>query len=309
MGIGITIGLEPDGPRTFGDIVDEVTAARDAGIRHVWASQVLSWDALTLLTAIGTRVPGVALGTAIVPTLPRHPLTLAAQALTVQAVTGDRLTLGIGSSHEPIMRGAFGLPFDRPALQVREHLEVLGPLLRGETVDHAGESIRATGAVHVGGARPPAVLVAALGPVMLQVAGELSDGTIATWVGPRTLAEHIVPRLTAAATGAGRPAPRVVVSLLVQVTADADAARQEAARLYGRAEQLPSYRAVLDREAGAGVAGVADVTVAGDGDEVIRQLARLHEAGATEVIATPFGPPDAVTRTVALLASGDTPFG
>lgn len=305
MGIGITVGLGLDGPQTFEDVVDEVTAARAAGIRQVWVAQVFGWDALTLLAAVGLRVPDIGLGTAVVPVRPRHPLTLASQALTVQAATGNRLALGVGASHEVLVSGAFGHQFERPAAHLREHLSVLLPLLRGEVVDHEGEMLTARGGIGVSGAEPPPVLVAALGPAMLRVAGELADGTIPTWVGPRALAEHVVPRVTAAAAAAGRPQPTVVVSLPVTVTSDEEAARQNAATAFGQAMDLPSYRAVLERE---GAASVADVTIAGDEASVQHQLARLRDAGATGLIATPVGSEEERVRTVRLLADPSTPL-
>lgn len=305
MGIDITVGLGLDGPQTFEDVVGEVEAAQAAGFGRVWSSQLLTWDALTLLASAGLRVPGVELGTAVVPVHPRHPLTLASQALTVQAVTGNRLTLGLGVSHEVIVAGAFGYRFERPARHLREHLSVLVPLLHGEAVEHEGELITARGAVGLAGAAAPSVLVAALGPAMLRVAGELTDGTIATWVGPRALAEHVVPRITAAAEAAGRPEPTVAVSLPVAVTADEAGARQHVAERFGQAVDLPPYRAVLDRE---GAAGVADVTIAGDESAVHRQLARLRDAGATDFIAVPVGSPGDRARTIALLTDPATPL-
>jgi F420-dependent oxidoreductase-like protein len=299
MHISTVVGLGLDGPQTSDDVVAEVRRAADLGLAGAWWGQVFGRDALTSLTVAGLSVPDLPLGTAVVPTYPRHPLALAAQALTVQAALGDRLTLGIGPSHAPLIEGAFGLPFDRPAQHTREYLDALVPLLRGEAVDVRGELVRAAGQVTVAGAAPPSVLVAALGPVMLRVAGELADGTIATWAGPRVLGEHVVPRLTAAADAARRPAPRVVLSLPVAVTDDEGGARAWVAERFGMARDLPSYRAVLDRE---GASGVADVVVAGDEAAVAGQLRSLADAGATELLAVPYGPPDQVSRTLEALA-------
>jgi F420-dependent oxidoreductase-like protein len=305
MSIGITIGLQMDGPQTFDDVVDEATAARDAGFDAVWSGQTFGWEPLTTLATVGLRVPDIGLGSAVAVTYTRHPLLLASQALTTQAATGNRLILGVGVGHEVIVRGAYGYPYERPARHLREHLSALVPLLHGEAVDVEGETVRAAGAVGVAGARPPSVLVAALGPAMLRIAGELADGTIATWVGPQALADHIVPRIAAAATAAGRAAPEVLVSLPISVTTDEDAARQRVAKTFGRAEDLPAYRAVLDLQDGA---GVADVTLAGDEEAVHQQLARLRDAGATGLIATPFGSPEDRTRTIALLTDPHTPL-
>lgn len=299
MRIGTTVGLQLNGPQTIDQVISEVRDTADLGLAGAWVAQVMSWDALTILAVAGQTVPDIELGTAIVPTYPHHPLALASQTLTAQAATGNRLTLGIGTSHKQLVESTFGLPFDRPAVHTREYLTALRPLLRGEQVDLHGEFHHATGQVTVPGAHPPPVLLAALGPAMLRLAGELADGTIATWTGPRTLAAHITPRITAAAQAAGRGTPRIVVSLPVAVTSDAVAARAWVAERFGMAADLPSYRAMLDLEQ---VKGAEEVVVAGDEDTVAGHLRRLQDAGATEFIAVPFGPPKQVTRTLRLLA-------
>jgi F420-dependent oxidoreductase-like protein len=300
MRISTTVGLQLDGPQTLAQVVGEVRDAAGLGLAGAWAAQVMGWDALTVLAVAGTSVPGIALGTAVVPTYPRHPLALASQALSAQAATGNRLTLGIGSSHKQLVESALGIPFDRPAAHTREYLTVLRPLLRGDPVDVHGEFHHVTGRVSVPGAQPPPVLLAALAPRMLRLAGELADGTIVTWSGPRTLATHITPRITAAAQAAGRAVPpRIVVSLPVALTTDPDQARAWVAERFGMAADLPSYRAMLDYE---NVKGVEEVVVVGDENAVAHHLRRLENAGATDFIAVPFGPRGQVTRTLQLLA-------
>lgn len=299
MRIGTTVGLQLDGPQTIDDIVEEVRHVAALGLDSAWWAQVFSWDALTALTVAGVNVPNLQMGTSVVTTYPRHPLALAGQALSAQAAIGNRLTLGIGPSHKPLVESMLGLEFDRPALHTREYLDALIPLLRGEAVETQGEIHNVTGQVAVTGAEPPPVLLAALGPVMLRIAGELADGTIAAWSGVRALGEHIVPRITAAAEAAGRPTPRVAVQVLIGVTENEDAARTWAAEHFGAAAAMPSYRAVLDL---GGADGIGEVVVAGDESGVERQLRQLEDAGATEFIAVPYGPPEQVTRTLRALA-------
>ena len=200
-----------------------------------------------------------------------------------------------------IVEGAYGLPFDRPARHLREYLEALGPALRGEPVDYHGETTTAVGTVAIPGATAPSVVLAALGPVMLRLAGELADGTIATWGGPRAIGDVIVPGLTAAAAAAGRGAPRVIVNALVSVTAEAEAARAYVAEQFGAAAGFPSYRRMLDHD---GFAGPADAAVVGDEADVAAALRRFADAGATELVPSVFGPPEDRARTLALLASG-----
>src|SRR4051794_33586601 len=209
MEIGIAVG-DLRGSAPLAEVVGQVRAAAEAGFATAWSAQGFGWDALTLLALAGAQVPGIGLGAAVVPVPQRHPLVLASQALTVQAAVGNRLTLGIGVGIGMMVESMFGLPRDRPVRRLREYLPVLTALLRGESVVHQGGTLTAVGALSAPGATPPPVLLAALGPAMLRLAGELADGTVTWMAGPRTLAEHVVPAIGAAAAAAERPAPRVV---------------------------------------------------------------------------------------------------
>ncbi|WP_223842994.1 TIGR03564 family F420-dependent LLM class oxidoreductase [Amycolatopsis methanolica] len=213
-----------------GKTIDDIVTAARSGLPALWLGQRFGWDPLTALAVAGREVPGIELGTAIVPTWPQHPITLATRALSTQSATGNRLSLGVGLSHPVMVEGQYGLPYDRPARHLREYLSALGPLLSGETVAHQGETLTARARVEVAGATPPALLVSALGDRTLRVAGELADGTITTWAGPRTLGEHIVPKIRKAA--AGRAEPRVVAGVVVAVTDDPDGIRAWVTRGY-----------------------------------------------------------------------------
>lgn len=294
------LGTMLDNSKPIDDVVGQVQRLRDMGFASAWSSQIFGPDALTLLAVVGREVPDIELGTAVVPTYPRHPMMLAGQALTVQAATGGRLALGIGLSHQIVIEGVFGYSFEKPARHMREYLSALLPLLREEGVQFKGETLTAAGQVRVAGSTPPAVLVAALAPRMLQLTGERADGTITWMTGPKTIADHIAPSLTKAASNAGRPAPRVVVGLPVSVTDDVDAARELAGRAFQGYGLLPSYRAMLDRE---GVDGPAGVAIIGDEAAVTAQIRRLADGGATDFLGAPLGSAEERERTLQLLAS------
>lgn len=295
------IGLGLDVAGTVDDVVERAAALARTGVQTLWVNQIFGWDALTALAVVGRAVPSVGLGTAVVPVQPRHPVVLAGQALTVQSAVGGRLTLGIGLSHQVVVENVFGARWEHGAQFMEEYLEILVPLLAGEQVAFQGELVRAStfGPLDTPGVAPPPVLVAALGPRMLQVAGRLAAGTVTWMVGAATLADHVVPGITRAAEAAGRPAPEVVVHLPVCVTDDAEAARQQAARLFGMYGHLPSYRAMLDRE---GAGGPADVAVVGSEEEVEAALGRLADAGATAFGAALFGGDEEVARGRRLVA-------
>jgi F420-dependent oxidoreductase-like protein len=268
------------------------------GFASLWVPQIFDWDALIALALIGHAVPDVELGTAVLPTYPRHPVLLAQQALSTQVASQGRLALGIGLSHQFVIEHMFGYSFDKPVRHMREYLTVLNALVHEGAVDFEGETIRASAAVAIPGAAPFPILVAALGPQMLKLAGAMADGTITWMTGPATVANHTVPAITAAAAAAGRPEPRVVVGLPICVTGNVGAARERAASTFEIYGTLPSYRAMLDRE---GAEGPADVAIVGDEAQVREAVAGIDAAGATDFLAAPFGNSEEREETMALL--------
>ncbi len=294
----IGLGLDPSG--SVDEVVDRARSLAASGASSLWASQIFGWDTLTLLAVVGREVPGVSLGSAVIPVHPRHPAMLAAQALTVQSATGGRLVLGIGLSHKLVVETLWGLSYDRPARYMEEYLSILIPLLNGEQVEFEGEILRTRtiGPLETPVDSPPPVLIAALAPKMLSIAGRRARGTVTWMVGLKTLADHIVPRITEAASEAGRPSPEVVAHLPVCVTADVEAAKERAGRVFSVYGQLPSYRAMLDLE---GAAGPPDVALLGSEEEITSSIRRLAEVGVTEFCGVVFGAKDEVSRTQKLL--------
>jgi F420-dependent oxidoreductase-like protein len=281
-------------------VVQRIQEIADLGFPSVWMPQSVGYDPLTLLAVAGRQVESIELGTAIVPTYLRHPAALAAQALTASEAVAGRLSLGIGVSHKPAMEGRFGIPWERPAQHMDDYLSVLLPLLANGRVDFAGEL--ATGRVSFAMEEPATcpVYLAALQPRMLTLAGARADGTITWCTGPITLSEQVVPAIMAAAAGAGRRAPRVVVALPVCVTDDEAHGRAQADAQLDGYGQLPVYRAVLDRE---GVKNPGDVAVVGNEASVTKQLERLFSFGATDFVAIPCGSERDRRRTLDHLAS------
>jgi F420-dependent oxidoreductase-like protein len=300
MDIGVMVG----GSGLSG-LVDAVRETAAAGIRRAWVPQLLGLEALTAIAVAGREVPEIELGTAVVPTYPRHPFVLAGEALTTSAALGggNRLHLGIGLSHQLVIEGMLGMKFEKPALHMREYLSALRPALAGEPVDVQGETLRAAtlmGPIKVDDAGPVPVLVAALGPAMLRVAGELADGTLTWMAAPKVIGDRMAPTITAAAEAAGRPRPRIGVGLPVAVTDDVEAAVQRAATAYAVYDTLPSYKRLLDE---AGLDGPAGVVIAGDEGEVVKQILALADVGATEFIASPFGSRAVRQETLRVLGS------
>ena len=281
-------------------LVREAQALEARGFASVWLVQIFGLDALATLTVIGRETQRVEIGTAVVPTFPRHPYVMAQQALTAQVAAGGRFTLGIGLSHAFIIENMFGLSYGKPARHMREYLSVLMPLLEARPVAFDGTLYRVNAELRLPGVETVPVLIAALGPTMLRLAGSLTQGTVTWMTGPRTLDTYVGPTIRKAAQEAGRPSPRVAAGLPIAITNRPDRAREVAGDLFAVYGTLPSYRAMLDRE---GAASPADIALVGDATTVEAGLRRLIDAGATDLLAAPFeGDEGAMQRTIDFLA-------
>ena len=279
---------------TIDGLRDQVRTAQEAGYGSFWTPQIFDLDALTALAVIAGDVPDTRLGTAVVPTYPRHPMMLAQQALTVNQMAHGRLDLGIGLSHQPVVEGMWGISFDKPVGHMKDYLTILGALLHEGQISHGGEHLTSRGGIGVKAEAPP-VLVAALGQMMLKVTGRLADGTITWMTGPVTVGEHTVPVINDAAEDAGRAQPQVVAAVPVCITDDVDRATEMAKAAFGFYGDLPSYRAMLDRE---GLENSWDIAHIGTFDQVAAGLKTYEDAGATTVVASVFGTPDDTARTI-----------
>ena len=299
MRIGTSLA-DPTGPGALGELRDQLQRAADDGFTSAWLSNIFGLDALTALAVVGSQVPGIEVGTAVVPTYPRHPAVLAQQALTTALAVDGRLVLGIGLSHKIVIDDMYGYSFDRPARHMSEYLSILLPLLDGQPASFQGETMRAGIGLSTPRTGRVPVLLAALGPQMLRLAGQRTDGTVLWMTGPATVRDYVVPTITKAASAAGRPDPRVVCILPVYVTDDPASARARAEKAFAIYGQLPSYRAMLDRE---GAAGPGEVAIVGDEDSVTAQITSLAQAGVTDFIGAEYARGDDQQRTHDLLKS------
>lgn len=280
----------------LGTYVDEIVKTETHGYHSVWLPQVFSWDALAVIAVAGSRTTRLRFGTSVIPTYPTHPLVMAASAMTAQSATGGRLTLGVGASHRFLVEDAWGMSYDRPMTRMRAYLAALVPAMSGDQVAVETDQLiaRTVRPLELPGTPRPPVLIAALGPKMLDLAGTEADGTVTWLAGAHTLLTHVVPTITAAAERCERPRPSVVAGLPVCVTSEPAAAMTDARDLYAAYTQVPSYRAVLDRE---GAAEAADVALVGAEDVVAERLDELRAAGVSEFCASVFGSDEDQART------------
>jgi F420-dependent oxidoreductase-like protein len=258
--------------------------AEEAGFSTVWVPQIPDeFDALTAVALIGAETERIEIGTAVVPVQPRHPVALAQQALSVQAVCGGRLSLGLGVSHHWIIDEMLGLPYERPVPTMRSYLDVLDRALAGPgPVDVENEMFRVHNPLDITDVAPTPVLLAALGPLMLRLAGERTDGTILWMADERAIESHVVPNLTRGAEAAGRPAPRIVAGIPICICNEdeIDTAIARTNRILAEAEVSPNYQQLLDR---GDAREVGDMLAAGSETTVTKRLQSFADAGVTDV--------------------------
>lgn len=286
--------------------IENLSALHNEGFRRVWSTQMPNEpDLLTAIAVAGHEIGGIEFGTAVLPMQNQHPMLTAQRALTTNSIIGGRLNLGLGLSHKVVTEGMWGVSYERPVKRTNEFLDGLLPLLNGEKASSAGEFLTTRGALSIADVPAPPVYLAALGPKMLGVAGRRTAGTITWMTGPKTLRDHIIPTLRAAAVKAGREAGavRTVAMLPVSVTDDVAGATAAAAEQFAMYNQLPSYRAMLDRE---GYEHAHDAAIIGDEEEVTTRIRTVADAGVDEFVAILFDrDPEVRARTRALLRNLD----
>ena len=312
MRIGLQLGPERGRYREkVGRLVEAARAAEQAGFATIWVPQIPDeFDAMTAVSLMGHETSRIEIGTAVVPLQSRHPVAMAQQALSTQAVCEGRFVLGVGPSHHWIVSDMLGLPYERPAHLVRNYVEVLQAAFAGPgRIDVDNDVFNVHNPIDVTDLAPTPILVAALAPVMLRIAGEMAGGTILWMADERAIGAHVVPRITKAADEAGRPAPRVVAGVPVTLcrSDEVDEVRAWANISLAHAEHSPNYQRLLEQ---GDATDVGDICAAGDEEAVLARLRSFRDAGATDigVRVVPFGTDRTARiasrdRTIAFLAS------
>ena len=258
--------------------------AEESGFSTIWVPQIPDeFDALTAATLVGLETTRIEIGTAVVPVQPRHPIALAQQALSTQAVLRGRLALGLGVSHHWIIDEMLGLPYEKPVATMRAYLDVLDRAFAGPgMVDVENDQFRVHNPLDITDVTPTPVLLAALGPLMLRVAGERTDGTILWMADERAISSHVVPHITKAASDAGRPSPRIVAGIPVCVCGEdeVDVAITRTNRILSEAEVSPNYQKLLDL---GDATAVGDLLAAGSESSVEKRLRSFADAGVTDL--------------------------
>jgi F420-dependent oxidoreductase-like protein len=287
MRIGVAAGLPtPGGTDVVENQVEGVVAAEEYGFDGVWFNHALGPDSLIGVALAGQRTKRIEMITGVIPVYSRQPLLMAQQALSAQLAAKGRLTLGIGLAHPETVPRTWGSEYTRPLRFMKEYLSALLPLLEDRAVSFFGEMLSVEAALNFSEVTPPRVMLAALGPKMLELAGSKTDGTFLWVTGPRAIESHIAPKIREAAAKAGRSAPRICAALPMCITDDVEAGRRAAAKLFARYGKLVNYRRVLDME---GVETPGDVAIVGTEEQAAEQLQALDRAGTTDFFGSPFG--------------------
>ncbi|ORA36436.1 LLM class F420-dependent oxidoreductase [Mycobacterium aquaticum] len=285
MRLGVMIGAERgDMPRKVSKLISDIQWAEAAGLDSAWMPQVPNdFDCLTMVALMAANTSRIELGTAVVPLQAQHPIALARQALSVHAMSAGRLALGVGPSHHWIIRDMLGLPYQKPAAYTRDYLQVLNAALAGPgDVDVENDSFTVHNPTVLGADTPMPVLVSALGPVMLQIAGEHADGTSLWMADEKAIGEHIAPKINRAAAEAGKPAPRIVAGIPVTLctNSEIETAKDRANRVLAEAETSPNYQRLLDR---GEARNVGDLCAAGDEESILKRFKQFADAGVTDL--------------------------
>lgn len=283
MKLGLFVGALPTSLTVHEQIRDIVAAERE-GFDSYWFAQTGETDVLTTIALAGQETERIELATGVIPTYTRHPNVLAQQAATVNQAINQRLILGIGPSHKPGIE-RLGLKYDRPAQHIREYVEILRALSTEGEVDYHGKYFKMTARIGLVESQPYPIMISALAPLMLKVAGEVSDGTITWMAGPTALRQHVIPRLNEAASNVDRPKPRVVVGVPIAVSDDHEEALSTASETFKNYGKLENYRRILDHGEHIDPSEIAAV---GTENEVAEQLANYADIGTTDLIAMVF---------------------
>lgn len=275
------------------EAIAAIIEAEHAGVRQIWSTQgPTTVDVMTVFTVAATQNSTIRLGTSIFPTYPRHPLARVAQVSAFHELAPDRLRLGIGPSHRPMIEGMYGIPMTAPLAHTREYLSVLRAALWEGKVSYHGRFYHITASLQAP-ARVP-ILVSTLGKGTFQAAGELSDGAL-SWNCPVPyLLKAALPALEEGAKQARRPAPPLVAHLPIALSVDRQAVLTAARKQLEGYGHLPFYRQVF-AEAGYPVpedgrlpdALIDNLVVSGDEQAITTRLSELLSNGLDEVLLLP----------------------
>jgi F420-dependent oxidoreductase-like protein len=276
-------------------VLDAILRAEGRGVKTAWSTVGGTMpDTVAIYAAAAAQTSRITLGTSIVPTYPRHPISLASEVMALEGFAPGRIRIGIGPSHKPTIEGQFGIPMGKPLDHLREYVTILRGLLHEGRIDFSGEYLSAKISLPDGTAPPKTpVPISALRRNAFRLAGEIADGAI-SWVTPvHYLVNTAIPAVEAGASSAGRSRPPVIAHVPVAVSTDRDSARNAFRRQFPMYSKLPFYQAMF-ADAGFPVTPdetmtdelVDNLAVSGSEDEIRKRLEAIRAEGIDELLVS-----------------------
>jgi alkanesulfonate monooxygenase SsuD/methylene tetrahydromethanopterin reductase-like flavin-dependent oxidoreductase (luciferase family) len=235
--------------RSLQQAIDRVKLAESLGYDSVFVTHIAGRESLTVLTAYALATARIRVGTGVVPIYTRTPATMAQTAATIDELSGGRLSLGLGVSHRPVVEGWHGQTIDHPVAEMREYVQIVRAILQGEDPP-VGEKW-STGFRLAGlDPRPEMpILIAALSPAMIELAGEIGDGVMLWLCNPSYVRDVVVPAARAGRERAEESLDgfEIVAAVPAALTDDKAAAHDAMRSDLLTYFSLPFYRTMLER--------------------------------------------------------------
>jgi len=275
---------------TAAAILRTIVEAEAAGVSNVWLTTGAGADALTVFAAAASKTQSVTMGTAIVPTFPRHPLVVAQQTADIAQLAPNRFVLGLGPSHAAVMEGRYGIAYLQPLSHLREFVTVVKALLSGTQADFEGEHFKVHAKLDYGA--QVQVVTSALRAPAFALAGELSEGAVTWLCPPAYLRDTALPALERGATRQGRARPKLIAHAFVALTSDPVELQQGVTEFLQRYPRLTNYQEMFaaagypEARQGAWSAGMVEAVVLhGTDDQCSKKLESfIRTSGCDEII-------------------------
>jgi F420-dependent oxidoreductase-like protein len=263
--------------RTLEESVNRAREAERLGYESVWITQLPdARDAPLVLAAYAAATQWVRIGTGVLPIYTRHPTAMAQTAATLDEMSGGRFILGLGVSHQVTVESMWGLKLEHPVVAMREYATIVRSILRDGSASFDGTQFSA----HVSYSAPRRadlpLMISALSPLMLELAGEIADGVVLWMCTPSYIRDHVIPHVTAGRAKAGRKLEgfEVIAAIPACVTNDRPAGLAAFRQTVERYSNLPFYRRALD------ASGFAEELAAGDiSEQLLDQLGGIGDEG------------------------------
>jgi F420-dependent oxidoreductase-like protein len=286
--------------RSLAESVARAEAAEGLGYQSVWVTQLPdARDGALVLAAYAAATKRVKLGTGVLPIYNRHPTAMAQMAATLDEMSGGRFILGIGVSHKVTVETMWGMHLVKPVQAMREYIGIVRTSLQEGGSSFDGDQFTAHWSYSAPRRTELPIMMSALNPLMLELAGEVADGVVLWMCSPSYIRDVVIPRVSVGRSRAGKTMSgfEVVAAVPACLTSDRAGAQEIFRQTVARYASLPYYRSMMDasgfktelEDGRIGEAMLDSLAGLGDGDQVRAAVERYVEAGVTLPGVGPFG--------------------